>query len=192
MTAIASYPLLGLAFALGVDTLRATIGLGAFQPSLLHGLRLAAAFAVVEAATTLVGMLAGGTLAPLAGSWSTVAGAAALASVGVYVTVEAVHGGENRVARIAASPALVWGLPVSLSLDNLLAGAGLGVFGPDPVPAAVIIGAVSGFLALVGLSLGALIPRVLLVRAELAGGLLLIGAGGAAFLRSAELAFILR
>lgn len=182
MTAIAWWPLLGLAFALGLDTLRATIGLGALQPSLPHGLRLAAAFAVVEAATTLLGMLAGRTLAPLAGSWSALAGPAALASVGVYMTVEAVRGDENRVARVAENPALVWGLPVSLSLDNLLAGAGLGVFGADPVLTAVIIGAVSGLLALVGLCLGALIPRFLLVRAEVMGGVLLIGAGGAAFL----------
>jgi putative Mn2+ efflux pump MntP len=170
--------LLGLALALGLDSLRATIGLGVLRPSLGYAVRLALAFALVESATPLVGLFVGSTLAPLT-SWASFAGPAVLAATGLYITIESLRGREGEAARVAESRGLIWGLPLSLSLDNLLAGTGLGLLGADPLPAALVIGAISGLLAFGGLRLGAMLPRLLASKAEVVGGLILIASAGA-------------
>jgi len=176
MTALDVVPLIGLALALGLDSLRASLGLGALRPSLGDALRLAGAFAAFETATPVIGMLLAGALAPVVGGLAEIAGPAVLAATGVYVTVESLRERETDVARLAQSRSLTLLLPLSLSLDNLAAGAGLGFVGSAVVPAALVIGGMSGLLALAGLRLGALISRVSPLRTELASGFLLLAA----------------
>ena len=48
----------------------------------------------------------------------------------------------------------LFGLPLALSVDNLIAGTGLGLLGFSPVIPAVFFGAVTAVMSLVGLLLG--------------------------------------
>jgi putative Mn2+ efflux pump MntP len=176
MTALDAAPIIGLALALGLDSLRASVGLGALRPSVGHALWLAGAFAVFETAAPVIGMLLAGALAPVVGRLAEIAGPAVLAATGVCVTVGSLGGRETDVARVAQSRGFTLILPLSLSLDNLAAGAGLGFVGTGVLPAALVIGGMSGALALAGLRLGALISRVSPVRADVASGLLLVAA----------------
>jgi len=169
-----------LAVALGLDSFRATVGLGALRPPLAYALRLAGVFAIVEAATPLVGIVVGGAVAPLLGVVAPFAGPAVLAATGGYVIVEAIRGRDGTDLTVARGHALTWGLPLSLSLDNLVAGAGVGLIGADPLPASLFIGLVSGALAFAGLQVGALVPRFVPVRGEIVAGTLLIASAGAA------------
>jgi len=65
----------------------------------------------------------------------------------------------------------------ALSIDNLAVGFALGTFHLNLAVAAVVIGAVSVTLSLIGLELGSRIGTRTGERGELIGGLVLIGVG---------------
>ena len=54
---------------------------------------------------------------------------------------------------------VVFGLPISLSLDNLLAGAGLGMLGLPILLSALVIGAISCMMCVAGLLIGNTVAR---------------------------------
>jgi putative Mn2+ efflux pump MntP len=56
-------------------------------------------------------------------------------------------------------PNLIFGLPLSLSFDNLLGGAGISALGYPMVPAALLIGLVSAAMSCAGLYLGGWLRR---------------------------------
>jgi putative Mn2+ efflux pump MntP len=61
---------------------------------------------------------------------------------------------DRDASEVAESGWLVFGLPLSLSLDNLVSGAGLGAGGYPVFLSAVIIGAICTTMSLWGLFLG--------------------------------------
>lgn len=69
---------------------------------------------------------------------------------------------------------MVLGLPLSLSLDNLVAGTTLGMIGFPLLISVTIIGLMSALLSFVGLMLGRTAVNLLRLRAELIGGMVLI------------------
>ena len=66
------------------------------------------------------------------------------------------------------------GLPLSLSLDNLIAGASLGMIGFPLLISVVVIGAISGLMSLAGLRLGNIAANYLRMKTDLIGGFALI------------------
>src|ERR671911_398435 len=76
---------------------------------------------------------------------------------------------------------VLFGIPLSLSLDNLLAGTGLGMLGFPPVFTAVVFGTMTALTTFLGLQLGGVVARFIPIRADLLSGLgLSIMAAGAA------------
>ncbi len=65
----------------------------------------------------------------------------------------------------------------ALSIDNLAVGFALGTYRVGVAAAAIVIGAVSVALSLLGLELGSQIGTRVGNRGEIAGGLVLIGVG---------------
>jgi len=63
------------------------------------------------------------------------------------------------VSRLSAGRHLLFGLPLSLSLDNLLGGAGISALGYPMVPAALLIGLVSAAMSCAGLYFGGTLRR---------------------------------
>jgi putative Mn2+ efflux pump MntP len=101
-------------------------------------------------------------------------GPAAVAGYGLYVLALA------WAARRSSPGGKYWltlGVPLCLRLDNLVAGAG--VSGAAGLPAAVVLGAVSGGLVWLGFYPGAVLARWVPARAAWLGGalLLLVAAG---------------
>jgi manganese efflux pump family protein len=66
--------------------------------------------------------------------------------------------------------ALLLGLPLSLSIDNVIAGTGIGIAGYPPVMSALIVGSVSATMACTGLYAGHWFKRFLPQRIEIAVG----------------------
>lgn len=58
----------------------------------------------------------------------------------------------------------IFGLPVPLSLDNLIAGAGLGLIGLSPLVPVTLFGAITFLMTLVGLQLGRIASRFIRIR----------------------------
>jgi manganese efflux pump family protein len=160
-----------LGMALGLDSFRASLALGTMRPSVGRQLRLALAFGLCDGVAPLVGLSLGPTLRDLLSAWAGILGPALLVGYGLYSFVIPRGIGDAEPDR---NGWVVLGIPLFLSLDNLVAGFALGMLRWSILPPAVAIGAISGLMSLAGFRCGALIGRVVPVRAERIGGVALI------------------
>ena len=162
--------LLLLGFALSLDSFRVSLGLGTLKLTRLRQLQIVIAFGVCDALAPLIGLLIGKSLLEFIGPWAGHVGPLLLCAYGVYVVYIA-----QRCAESGDNDRwLVLGLPLSLSLDNLVAGTTLGMIGFPLVLSVTVIGAMSSLFSLVGLRVGHTAVNFLRVRAELIGGVVLI------------------
>jgi putative Mn2+ efflux pump MntP len=161
-----------LGIALGLDNFRVALAIGALDLTRTRRLQLAGAFGVAEAGSPLVGLAAGNGIAAVLGGAAQWAAPLALAACGAYVLVETARDPDR--PETVGRRSLLFGLPIALSLDNLLAGAGVGFLGFPVVPSALVLGAMSAAVCLVGLHLGSSIVRWVPLRAEAIAGLAFI------------------
>ena len=164
--------LLLLGFALSLDSFRVSLGLGTLKLSRLRQLQIVIAFGVCDALAPLIGLLIGKSLLEFVGPWVEHLGPLLLCAYGVYVIYIAQRCAGRETGE--TDRWMVLGLPLSLSLDNLVAGTSLGMIGFPLLISVVIIGAMSALLSLAGLKLGRTAVGLLRVRAELIGGVVLI------------------
>ena len=162
--------LLVLALALGFDSFRVSAGLGVVARDSGRDWQLVSAFAVSDACALLLGLAVGDALHPLVGEWAATAGPLLLAAYALYIVRIAGHSEDVHVA----GGWVFVGLPLALSLDNLMAGAILATMGFPAIVCALTIGGVSGGLSLLGLKLGGSVRPLLGGRCQLAGGGLLL------------------
>src|SRR5678816_526435 len=161
--------LLLLGFALSLDSFRVSVGLGTLKLSRLRQLQIVIAFGVCDALAPLIGLLIGQSLLKIVGPWVEHIGPLLLCAYGVYVIYIA-----KRCAGTETDRWMVLGLPLSLSLDNLIAGTTLGMIGFPLLISVTIIGVMSALLSLAGLRLGKTTMNLLRFRADLIGGVVLI------------------
>ena len=176
--------LLLVALSLGLSNFAAAVGIGVSGIDARTRLRVGVIFGLFETAMPIVGLLLGRSLASSLGHAAHWIGAALLMATGLYAIVQAIRRPHRYRDQDQAAPAgqrtgrlLVTG--AALSIDNLAVGFALGTFHVSLVLAAVIIGAVSVTLSLIGLELGSRIGSKTGERGELLGGLVLIGVGAA-------------
>jgi len=164
--------LLLLGFALSLDSLRVSVGLGTLKLSRLRQLQIVIAFGVCDAIAPLIGLLIGKSLLEFIGPWVEHLGPLLLCAYGIYVIYIA-----RRYAGKEEGDTDRWmvlGLPLSLSLDNLVAGTSLGMIGFPILMSVAIIGAISASFSFVGLWLGRTAVKLLPIKLELIGGVVLI------------------
>lgn len=164
--------LLLLGFALSLDSFRVSVGLGTLKLSRLRQLQIVIAFGVCDALAPLLGLLIGKSLLEIIGPWVEHLGPLLLCAYGVYVIYIAKRCAGSETGE--TDRWMVLGLPLSLSLDNLIAGTTLGMIGFPIVLSVAIIGVMSSLFAFVGLRLGKTAVKLLRFRAELIGGVVLI------------------
>ena len=103
---------------------------------------------------------------------------------GIVILFYAVRGED--LAGLVNGNKMMMGVPVALSFDNLLAGAGISSLHYPVVAAALLIGLVSAAMSCIGLYLGAWIRRFVPIRMEIAvGAYLCLLAGRALLVRGA-------
>lgn len=159
--------LLGL--ALGLDNLQVGAALGLLQVSKKRRWAIALAFGACETLMPLVGLLLGRWLGEFLGPFTELVGTVVLGLAGLLIIVMSLY--ERDASELAGSGIALLGLPVSLSLDNLLAGVGLGTLGHPVLWSALMIGAMSTLLCAIGLFFGGWLRQRLPWRAELVGGM---------------------
>ena len=162
-----------LGLALGLDSFRASLAMGSSGLGAARAFRVALAFGVCDGAAPLVGFALNRTTAAYFASWSELIAPAVLIGFGAYVLLKRLEDEE-------AEPEGGWavlGVPLCLSLDNLVAGIGLGTLSLPVVPSAILIGALSGAMSLAGLALGRLGRLSLPASVERLSGLLLVALG---------------
>jgi len=153
--------LLTLGFTLSLDNFRIAIVLGGLKPTVRTSVKTSFIFGLWDAAAPLVGLIAGAFLSERIDSTAELIAAAGLAAYGLFVVIRALVSPEG------ADPDLRWarrGLPIPLSVDNVAAGASLGLAGYSPWLAPVLFGVITFAMSLAGHQFGRaaahLIPRL--------------------------------
>ena len=176
--------LLLVAISLGLSNFAAPNGIRDSGIDAHTRLRVGVIFGLFETAMPILGLLLGRSLASILGHAAHWIGAALLIITGLYAVLQAIRSPGSKDARRPTAPdgprtgrLLVTGL--ALSLDNLAVGFALGTFHVSFLIAAVLIGAVSVAMSLLGLELGGRLSSKAGDRGELVGGLVLVGVGAA-------------
>jgi manganese efflux pump family protein len=152
----------------GIDNLQVCSAIGLLPIQRKRRYLFAAAFSGCEILAPIVGLKVGRVLLSIAGSVPAKIGPCALLLTGAVVLFLAMR--RRDVGRVVNGRAIVIGLPISLSLDNLIAGVGVS---PHPCPmlwTALGIGLVSAMMSCAGLYAGGWTRRFLPLRAEFAVG----------------------
>jgi putative Mn2+ efflux pump MntP len=163
--------LLILGFTLSLDNFRTAVVLGGIRLSWRRSLQVAAVFGFWDGLAPLVGILVGGYLGEKIGSTADYVGAGALAAYGLFLVVQAWRTPEPE------EPDQRWalfGLPVPLSVDNVVAGTSLGLLGFSPWLAPPVFGVITALMTVVGLQLGRVLARFIKIRSDLVTGVALV------------------
>ncbi|MFF2203591.1 manganese efflux pump MntP family protein [Streptomyces sp. NPDC058145] len=170
------WEILVLGFVLSLDNFRVSIALGTVPFGLKRAVQVALTFGLWDAIMPLVGLLIGHQIGESVGDVADVVGAAALGGYGLYLVISSLRKPEPDELD---QPWALFGIPLTLSLDNLLAGASLGVLGLSPWFSAAAFGVITAVLSLVGLRLGRAAARLIRIRSDLLSGVTLIIAAAA-------------
>jgi putative Mn2+ efflux pump MntP len=161
-----------LGILVGLDNLQiaSAIGLMGLKPS--RRVFLISAFVFFEVSMPLVGLLVGNQLNM---QFQTVAewlGPSIMISLGVFIIVREIMNKEHH--DFISNKWMLILLPFFMSLDNLLAGIGLGTSGYPIISTSIVVGICAGTMCLLGLLIGDKLRKLIPNKIELISGLYLI------------------
>ena len=159
--------LLILGFVLSLDNFRLAIALGAFRLSWRRALRIAVVFGLWDGFSPLVGLLIGRYFGEEIGEAADLLGPIVLLVFGLYLVIRSL---QTEAPEDLDERMVLFGIPLSLSLDNLFAGTGLGMLGFPPVFSAAVFGSMTILMTFVGLQLGGAVARFIPIRSDLLSG----------------------
>ena len=167
--------LLVLGFTLSLDNFRSALALGPLRLRPRQAVLVALAFGFWDALAPLAGILGGRYLGERIGATGEAVGAIALGAYGLYLLV---RGCRTAPREEFDQLRVLLGLPLPLSLDNVVAGTSLGLLGFSPWIAAPVFGAVTAVMSLAGLLLGRAAARLVPTRADVLSGAALVVMAG--------------
>jgi putative Mn2+ efflux pump MntP len=164
--------ILGLGFFLSLDNFRSSIAIGTIPFSFRRALQIAVVFGAWDGLAPLLGGVLGHYAGKSIGPIADYVGPALLGVYGLYLLLGALR--RPAPEEIDQPWIMLFGMPLSLSVDNLLAGTGLGLLGLPPVVLAVVFGAVTAAMSLSGLCLGRTAARLIPMRSDVVSGVSLV------------------
>jgi putative Mn2+ efflux pump MntP len=170
--------LLAFVLPLGLDSFAVAAALGAARPAgLAMRLRISLIFVTFEAGMPLIGIAAGGGLARVIGPTADYLAGVAVIGVGIWMLASH-DDDEDMAGRVFGAHGLaILALGVSISMDELAIGFGLGLTRLPVVPVIVAIAAQALVASQLGLALGAVIGDRFRERAEQIAAVALIALG---------------
>lgn len=178
------FTLVILAVALGTDAFSLCVGIGLSGACRRQILLISAVILLFHVFMPLAGWFAGGFVGSLVGRAAAVAGSLLLIYLGIRMIWSAWQNKKKEVEPVAVK-FNTWGLMLmatSVSIDALSVGFTLGAFQVNLLLTAGIIGIVAGSMAASGLVFGRFLGKWAGGKAQLAGGLVLVGVGVKLFL----------
>jgi putative Mn2+ efflux pump MntP len=163
--------LLVVGFVLSLDNFRASIALGMLPFSRLRAVQVALTFGIWDGVAPLVGVMLGRYFGAAMGGIADYVGPAVMGAYGLYLLVRSLR---SEAPEEIDQPLALFGIPLSLSLDNLLAGTSLGLLGFPPVLSAMIFAVITAVMSFVGLRIGRAVGRLIRIRADLLSGIALV------------------
>lgn len=175
--------LLVLAFAMSTDAFAAAIGKGAAlgRPKFLQALRIGLLFGVIEAITPLIGWVAGSVATKWVAQWDHWIAFVLLLVLGLRMIREGM-GQDDDEAEVNAAPKQQ-SLPmlaltaVATSIDAMAVGVGLAFVDVSILEASLLIGLATTMMVTIGVMVGRALGAIVGKRAEIIGGVVLIGVG---------------
>ena len=169
-----------LSLAMSTDAFAAAVGKGAVlhRPHWREALRTGLIFGSIEGLTPVIGWLLGRVAAPYVTAWDHWIAFVLLGILGVRMIREGLS-----VPDIAAEKPVrhsFWILAITgfaTSIDALVVGVGVAIMGADIMWIAVAIGLTTFAMVTMGVMLGRVLGVIVGKRAELIGGVILIGIG---------------
>jgi putative Mn2+ efflux pump MntP len=153
--------LLVLGFVLSLDNFRTSIALGPLRLRWRRAMQVALVFGFFDGLAPLVGILLGDYVSKKIGPIAEYVGPVVLGVYGLYLVVQALR---DAAPEDPDSRWSLFGLPIPLSLDNVIAGTGLGLVGLSPLVPAVLFGAITAVMTFAGLQLGRLASYLIPLR----------------------------
>lgn len=160
--------LLVLGLVLSLDNARLAVALGAFGLGWRRALRIAVVFGLWDGFSPLVGLLVGRYFGEEIGPMADLLGPVVLLGFGLYLVVRSL---QTEAPEDLDERWVLFGIPLSLSLDNLLAGTGLGMLGFPVLFTALVFGAMTALTTFAGLRLGSVVARFIPLRSDLLSGM---------------------
>lgn len=155
------FALLSLGFTLSLDNFRTSVVLGGLKPNLLRSAKTSLIFGLWDGLAPAFGIIVGHYLSDKISSTADIIAAIGLGTYGLFVVVRSLIAPEH------ADPDMRFatrGLPIPLSVDNVAAGAALGIAGFSPWLAPPLFGVITFLMSLVGHQVGRtaahFIPRI--------------------------------
>lgn len=169
-----------VAVSLGMSNFGAAIGIGVSGVGARTRMRIGIVFGLFEAGMPVAGLALGHSLASVLGHAAHWIGGALLVVTGAYSLIQVMRDRTRQDGPSSAPGQSIGRLLIigaALSIDNLAVGFALGTYHVNLVVAAILIGAVSVGLTLIGLELGDRLGARAGPRGELLGGVVLIAVG---------------
>lgn len=167
--------LIALGFALSLDNFRTSIALGGLKPTLRQSTRTSLIFSMWDGLAPVVGLLCGEFLSTKISNTSEVIAAAGLATYGLWLIVRVIRSPEH--ADIGMKAARRW-LPLPLSIDNVAAGAALGLVGYSPWFAPFLFAFTTFVMSVAGHQIGRTVANFFRFRTDLWTGIAFLLMGG--------------
>lgn len=172
-----------LGFAMSSDAFAAAVGKGAAmaRPRFTQALRVGLIFGVIEGVTPVIGWLLGRSASRYVEAWDHWIAFGLLAALGLHMVYNALQP-ESAAPTCATKAHGFVGLAltgVSTSIDALAVGIGLAFVNTSIAVVALVIGLCTFTMVTLGVMLGRVLGSVVGKRAELLGGVILIGVGAA-------------
>ncbi|NMM08385.1 manganese efflux pump MntP [Polaromonas sp.] len=170
-----------LSLAMSTDAFAAAVGKGTAleKPRWSEALRTGIIFGVIEALTPLVGWALGLTAAHYVKAWDHWIAFVLLGALGLHMVFAGFKAPEAEEPQKPSSHSF-WLLAVTgfaTSIDAMVVGVGLALLNVNILPVAVAIGFTTFVMVTIGVMVGRVLGAVAGKRAEVVGGVVLIGIG---------------
>jgi putative Mn2+ efflux pump MntP len=145
------FGLISLGFVLSLDNFRSSLVLGGLRPTFLQSVKTSAIFGLWDGAAPALGILLGHYLSGKIDNTADTIAMIGLGAYGLFLIVRALVSPER------ADPNLKWarrGLPLPLSVDNVVAGTALGLAGYSPWLAPILFGLITFGMSVAGHQIG--------------------------------------
>ncbi len=170
-----------LAFGMSMDAFAASIGKGAtlHKPKFSEALRTGLIFGAVEAITPLIGWAMGVFASKFVLEWNHWIAFILLIFLGLRMVTEGIRGNTDEDAEPVRRHGfwLLVTTAIATSLDAMAVGVGLAFLKVNIIETALAIGCATLIMSTLGMMVGRFIGPLLGKRAEILGGLVLIGIG---------------
>lgn len=169
-----------LSLAMSTDAFAAAVGKGAalHKPHLREALRTGLIFGTIEGLTPVLGWALGQVTAPYVSAWDHWIAFALLSLLGGRMIWAGLSKLEADVSKPASHSFWILALTgFATSIDAMVVGVGLAIMGADIVVTAAAIGASTFIMVTIGVMLGRVLGVIAGKRAEVVGGILLVGIG---------------